>query len=284
MQITQIRNATVVIHAGDKVILVDPMLAPKAAIPSLKYITAKRRRNPLVDLPAETDAVLEQVTHCLITHCQKGHFDHLDRAGTKWLRERQIPVYCSEQDADFLRSKGLDVHVLTASATNSFLGGQIELIPCVHGEGLVGKFMAHGYGYVIQLPNEPSLYLTGDTILSDAVRQCISERQPDWVLLPAGGARFDLGDDIIMGLEEAMQVGELSSGKIIANHLESLDHCPVTRVELMAAVKQRGWSHRFHVPFDGETLAMASDGETLAMASDGETLAIASEGEILAMA
>ena len=257
MKVTQLRNATTVIHSGENVILVDPMLAPKAAIPSLKYLTKNRRRNPLVELPDETDEILKEVTHCLITHCQKGHFDHLDRAGAKWLRTNNIPVYCSEQDAEFIANKGLDVHVLKPSETNGFLGGTIDLIPCVHGQGIMGKLMAHGYGFVIRQPDEPSIYVTGDTILTDEVRRCISNEKPDWIVLPAGGARFDLGSDIIMGLEEALEVGGLSQGQVIANHLEALDHCPVTRKELADEVNLRNWGHRFHIPNDGETLILA---------------------------
>ena len=232
------------------------MLAPKSAIPSLKYVTTKRRKNPLVDLPEGTEKILEKVTHCLITHCQKGHFDHLDRAGTKWLKANKIPVYCSDQDAEFLRKKGLYVHVLKANIQNDFLDGSIHLIPCVHGEGFIGKLMAHGFGYVLKLPDEPSIYITGDTILTDDVRNCIKEMEPQWTVLPAGGARFDIGRDIIMGIAEAIKVGELSKGQIIANHLESLDHCPVTRKELRAEVLIKRWQTKFYIPDDGETLEL----------------------------
>ena len=87
MKITQIRNATIlieiVVEGKKQGILVDPMFAPKGAIPSLKYATKSRRRNPLVELPSNMDELKTRVTCCLITHCQKGHFDHLDRAATK---------------------------------------------------------------------------------------------------------------------------------------------------------------------------------------------------------
>jgi len=257
MKITQIRNATMVIHAGKNVILVDPMLAPKGAIPSLKYITQKRRKNPLVDLPQETEAVLKKVTHCLITHCQKGHFDHLDKAGTKWLRTHNIPVYCSAQDAAFLANKGLDVHVLKTNINNDFLGGTINLVPCVHGQGVIGKFMAHGYGFMLELPQQPSLYITGDTILTNEVRNTIESQQPDWIVLPAGGARFDLGGEIIMGKTEALKVAEFAQGNIIANHLESLDHCPVTRLELREAIANSKWQDKFYIPNDGQQLSLS---------------------------
>lgn len=258
MKITQIRNATILIETKiegkQQGILVDPMFAPKEAIPSLKYVTRSKRRNPLVELPSDMDELKSRVTCCLITHCQKGHFDHLDRAASKWLRENNIPVYCSAQDSAFLRKKGLAVHSLDPSLESTFLKGSIELVPCLHGEGFIGKMMAHGFGYHLQLPNEPSLYVTGDTILTQAVKEFVNRTQPDTIVLPAGGANFDLGGDIIMGLPEAIEMGEIAEGKLVANHLESLDHCPVSRQSIRSEIRVRGWEHRFFVPEDGESI------------------------------
>lgn len=256
MKITQLRNATLVIEAHEHVILVDPMLAPIGSIPSLKYATKSRCRNPIVDLPDISETLLKKVTHCLITHCQKGHFDHLDGKATKWLREHNIPIFCSLQDHEFLTKKGLRVQALNHTGKNKFLNGSIQLVPCVHGTGLVGKFMAHGYGYVIELPREPSLYLSGDTILTDTVRALIQEQQPEIIVIPAGGAQFDLGGEIIMGIEDALQVAELATGTVIANHLEALDHCPVSRENLKKEIQPYHWATRFLIPDDGETISL----------------------------
>lgn len=256
MKIRQIRNATMIVELGDKRILVDPMLAPKGAIPALKYATFSRRRNPLVELPDDSHAWLNEVTHCLITHCQKGHFDHLDRAGSRWLRERGIPVFCMTGDADFLRSKGLNVQSLQ-SGTQSFLEGEITPVPCVHGRGIVGSMMAHGFGYLIRYPQEPSLYIAGDTLLTAEVKRCLTEQQPQVSVIPAGGARFDIGGDIIMGQEEALEAARLSQGVVVANHLEALDHCPVTRQSLTLAARRAGILERLHIPRDGEELCFS---------------------------
>jgi L-ascorbate metabolism protein UlaG (beta-lactamase superfamily) len=260
MKITQIRNATILIEimveGKEQGILVDPMFAPKGAIPSLKYATKSRRRNPLVELPSNMDEVKTRITCCLITHCQKGHFDHLDRAATKWLRENNIPVYCSTQDSAFLRKKGLEVHDLDPSIDNRFLSGSIELIPCLHGEGFIGKMMAHGYGYHIQLRDEPSLYVTGDTILTKDIEAFVTRAQSDTIVIPTGGANFDVGGEIIMGLPEAIEMGDLANGQVIANHLEALDHCPVTRKSIQSEIRVRGWEHRFFVPDDGECISI----------------------------
>lgn len=254
MNITQLRNATMIVGIGGHRILVDPMLAPKGAIPPLKYATRTRRRNPLVDLPPGTDAQLSTVTHSLITHCQKGHFDHLDRAGAKWLRQHQIPVLCMRGDAGFLSARGLAVTPLEPGRRQGLLGGEVTPVPCVHGTGMVGRFMAHGFGYYLEFPGEPSIYIAGDTILTDDVRDFILHHQPDVCVIPAGGASFDIGGEIIMGSDDVSAVARLSTGVVVANHLESLDHCPVTREQLRELGKRESLGNRLRVPEDGETL------------------------------
>lgn len=255
MKITQLRNATIVVEYDQHVILVDPMLAPQGVIPPLKYRSRQRRRNPLVGLPDNAPAILEKVTHCLITHCQKGHFDHLDRAAVKWLRSRAIPIFCMEGDSSFLAKKGLEVVPLKAQeGTQAFLRGSVVPVPCVHGRGVVGKLMAHGYGYFIQWPGEPSLYIAGDTIFTPTVEHLLRTRQPEVSVLPAGGANFDLGGEIIMGATDMVTASRITRNTVIANHLEALDHCPVTRKQLGELRVQEKLEGRLLIPEDGETM------------------------------
>lgn len=260
MKIQQIRNATLIVECGPHRILVDPMLAPKGALPPLRLFGATQR-NPLVELPAEAAHALELVTHCLITHCQKGHFDHLDRAGKHWLRERQIPVICTPHDAPYLASRGLNVQPLPRAhhQPSAFLGGSIRTVACTHGLGLVGKLMEHGVGYLIELPDEPSLYLAGDTILTPAVREFVRRHQPQVSVVPAGGARFDIGGDIIMGIEEVIDFTHLAHGTVVANHLEAISHCPTTRRALAAAAAEASVGTRLLIPADGEVLGFSDE-------------------------
>lgn len=256
MNITQLRNATLILQVGSHRILVDPMLARKDALPPLGFFNGRRQRNPTVELPVSADSELAQVTHCLITHCQKGHFDHLDRAAKKWLREQQIPVICTPHDAAYLSERGLNVQPLPEDHHNpsAFFDGTIKTVRCTHGEGLVGKVMEHGVGYLIELPGEPSLYLSGDTIMTDAIRDFVVSQQPDVSVIPAGDASLDIGGDIIMGVDEVIEFTRLAKGIVVANHLEALSHCPVTRTELQAAALSAGIAARLHIPQDGEAL------------------------------
>lgn len=257
MYITQLRNATLLLEfqaAGHPVgLLVDPMLAPRGSLPALRYLGVRRQRNPIVDLPAQAPEVLERVTHALITHCQRGHFDHLDSTGKRFLRERGIPVFCMPHDADYLAQRGLQILPLAGSARQPFaLGGQVTPMACVHGEGWVGRFMEHGHGYLLELQGEPSVYLAGDTVLTPTVRDCLERLQPDVAVLPAGGARFDVGAEILMDAAEVAQAALLTPGAVVVNHLEALDHCPTTRASVRALARQGGWAHRLWVPEDGE--------------------------------
>lgn len=254
MKIQQIRNATVLLDFGDQKILVDPMLARKNSIPSLKWITSSRRRNPLVDLPIGTEEVLRTVTHVLITHCQKGHFDHLDRAAVKWIRQKNLPVLCSKEDEAYLLKLGFNVEALIPDRENKVFQGTIRPIPCRHGQGFIGSLMAHGNGYIISLPGEPSVYVIGDSILTPEIEKGIEQHRPDVVIMPGGGARFDFGGDIIMGLEDVVPMSQIVRGPLIINHLEALDHCPVTREEIIELCRKNEMRNVI-VPRDGEVVS-----------------------------
>ncbi|TJZ67131.1 MBL fold metallo-hydrolase [Chitiniphilus eburneus] len=259
MNLTQLRNATIIVAYDDCRILVDPMLADQGAIPPFKWLVGQRRRNPIVPLPDGTAEHLIGVTHALITHCRKGHVDHLDRAGCRWLRERGIPVLCMPDDATFLARRGLNVQPLNATGPTPFHTGSITPIRCLHGEGWISRFMVHGYGYYIEQTGEPSLYLAGDTVLTDEVRRCILERRPAVSVVPAGGASMDFGAELIMDDDAVLTLAALGQGIVIANHLEALDHCPVSRATLLRRAQALGLAQRLRVPDDGEMLAFAGD-------------------------
>lgn len=276
MKITQVRNATVYIEAAGQRVLVDPMLASQGALPPFKYLGRRRRRNPIVELPEGTDALLAEATHVLITHCQMGHVDHLDRVGKRWLRERQLPVLCMPDDAAYLRARGLNVQVLNAQGSTDALGGRITPVPCLHGRGWIGKLMVHGHGYVLEWPGEPALYLAGDTVLTDQVLTAVRGLGTDSVsVLPAGGATMDLGGELIMDADQALLAAAAGNGRFVLNHLEALDHCPTSRSELRAAAIRRAVHSRVWVPEDGEALtfercapAAAEDGDGGRRSSD----------------
>lgn len=254
MKIQHIRNACMVIHTSKDKILIDPCLDPKNSLRSFTFFRPKPQRNPIVDLPSNAEAILNQITSGLITHCRGGHLDHLDTSGIRLLAKKQVPVYCNFLDEPYLRQNNINTIPLTINKRSNFLKGNITAVPAVHGYGLIGKLMGPGTGYFIELPGEKTLYISGDTILNQTVRHILTDLRPDIAVLNAGTATLDLGKSILMPMSELLDFIRIAPGKVIAVHLDALNHCLTTRAMLKDAVAKEGLSDKVIIPADGELM------------------------------
>ncbi len=261
MKIHHLRNATAVIESGPLHILVDPMLSGPGQLPAYARLRHPPLRNPLVPMPDNAREVLNRTTHCLITHSQKfgiralQHTDHLDAAGETFLRERGIPVITRRPDGAFLRRHGLTVAgELTYWQPEHLLGGTMIAIPARHGHGWVHRLMANGAGFYLERPAEPSIYISGDTVFTHDVKRALDELKPDVAVMAAGSASLDVGGPILMPLKELIAFVRSAPGRVIANHLEALNHCPTTRAQLKRVMDAEGLLSKMIIPDDGETI------------------------------
>jgi L-ascorbate metabolism protein UlaG (beta-lactamase superfamily) len=252
MKIQHIRNATLVIETETEVILVDPMLGKKGSLPPFSFIRFKSKRNPTVELPDNTKSILDEVTHCIITH---NHPDHLDIAAEKYLKSKNIPVTCSVLDEKKFRKKGLNVvNTLEYWNKTPFLNGTIEGIPARHGYGFVAKPAGNVMGFFIQLPNQPSVYISSDTIYTVDVDKVLREYKPDISVVAAGSAQFDIFKQLLMTVDDIVKFVENAPNKVIANHMEAVNHCPTTREKLRSILKEKNLLHKTYIPEDGELI------------------------------
>ena len=74
------------------------------------------------------------------------------------------------------------------------------------------------------------------------------------MLVRAGAANFGAGPDILFSVDELLTLARQSSGEVVLNHLEALDHCPTPRAELRRRIAAEGLTARVQVPADGEVL------------------------------
>ncbi len=247
MEIQQLRSATMLVSFGQHRLLVDPMLADVGAIPGFKMWGGGRKRNPLVPTPPGTADALARATGVLITH---EHPDHFDLAGRAWAKRSGLPVWANRMDVPRLRRKGLDARALE----DGELGVDLEVIPSRHGRGLLGWVLGPVAGYYFAPQGEPSLYITGDSVLTDTVVDALERLRPDVVVAPAGAANMGIGGDILFSVDELVTLARLAPADVVFNHLEALDHCPTTRAELRDRMRAEGLRDRVHVPEDGESL------------------------------
>lgn len=249
MKIHHLRNATFVIEVGKKYILIDPMLGKVGTLAPFTLFRYKAKRNPLVPLATNSAVILEKVTDCLITHL---HPDHLDKAGEKFLVERNIPVVCSIKDEKKLKKRGLNVKMsLRYWEKQSYLDCQIWGIPAKHGYGWISKLMGNVIGFHIQLADAPSIYISADTVYTADVEKVLIELKPDISVVASGTARLDIGQALLMKLNDIILFVEKSPKKVFANHLEALNHCPTTRKKLKEELSKKGLLDKVYIPDDG---------------------------------
>ena len=244
MQLTLIRSATLRVEVAGHTLLVDPQLDPASARDAVPN-TPNPRRNPLVDLPQPADTVVAGVDAVLLTHLHQDHWD----ATAREVLPHDLPLFCQPHDVERLHADGFtDVRPVHGDAT--FGDILIARTEGQHGVGEIGKAMAPVSGFVLAAPEEPTLYIAGDTILCDEVRAAIAEYEPDVIVVNASAAQFDMGGPIVMDNDDVAALSrEVPDARIVAVHFETVSHSTQTRADLRALALPN-----VLVPDDGETV------------------------------
>jgi L-ascorbate metabolism protein UlaG (beta-lactamase superfamily) len=252
MNLTLLRNAALVLSYAGKTILVDPMLDPKGARSAIPN-TANDRGNPLVALPQNAADLIAGVDTLLITHLHQDHYDTTARDSLN----KALPLLCQPEDAKRLRSDGFQ-QVITVDIAIECEGIQITRTPAQHGTGDIARILAPVSGFVLEAEGEPTLYLAGDTIWYEPVAETIDRFRPDVIVINGSGARFNVGDPIVMTADEIAQVQRHGSpAQIVVDHLEAINHCGETRAFIDTRLQELDSRDRVHIPTDGETLTFS---------------------------
>lgn len=250
MHIQLVRHATLRVTYGGHTLLVDPMFSGAGQLSAVPN-TPNQRPNPLVDLPMSISEVLEGVDAILITHT---HLDHLDDAAVAQL-PKNLPLFCQPPDLEKLRNQGF-TQVIAVDALHEWAGIRLHRTGGQHGTGEIGEKMGQVSGFVLKASDEPVLYIAGDTIWCEEVEAAVQTHQPDTIVAFAGAAQFLAGDPITMTKEDLVQLAHASStSQILVTHMETWNHCLLSREELRAYLHEKGLSERVWVPEDGEVIA-----------------------------
>jgi len=229
MKVTLVRHATLLLETSLGRVLVDPMLRSVGTTPPIEG-TPKPRPNPLVELPFPAEDVVRDVDLCVITHLHSDHFD--DRA--RELLPPDLPILTMPEHARLLEEQGF-THVCTERPGFSLTSGR-------HGTGAIGEAMGAVCGFVVD-----DLYVAGDTIWCDQVRDALATHHPRALIVNAGGARFIGSAPIVMNANDVLTLRRSTNATVIAVHLEAINHCIEPR-EVYKALDG------VLVPADGESL------------------------------
>lgn len=205
------------------------------------------RKNPLVSLPMPAEEVVQRVEAVLVTHT---HSDHWDGAAARLL-PKDVPLFGQiEDEAKFRAQAFTRVQSVTSSAT--WNGIEIIRTGGQHGRGEIAKAMAPVSGFILRATGEPTLYIAGDTIWCDEVQRAIGQHKPAVIVVNTGAAQFLEGDPITMTADDLITTCKTAaSARLVAVHMESINHCLLTRDDLAFQLEAARVSDRVAIPLDG---------------------------------
>jgi len=259
-----VRHATLWLEYGGITLLIDPMLSGQGQNPPIMN-SSNDRRNPLVPLPGppkqwtSPDAVL--VTHL--------HQDHWDAAAVSLL-DFDLPVLCQAGDEERIISQGFN-DVTPIPEAVSFRGVGFTRTGGQHGTGEVGERMGRVSGFVLRAEGEPVLYIAGDTLWCEEVTDALDTHRPEIAIVNAGGARFLTGGRITMDERDiAALIAHAPGTQVAAVHMDSINHCLVTRKELQERLDSKELTEKIHIPADGEWLIFKKTGNVHIMTGEAQ--------------
>lgn len=248
MRLTLVRHATLLLEVGGHRLMVDPMLDPAGARGPVRG-TPEERPNPLVGLPMEPERAVDGVDAVLLTHT---HVDHLDAMGVNALPPG-LPWFCQPEDVEDLSPLGLDPRPLELGVPLVWEGLTVRRTGGRHGrEEAIVRGLGPVSGFVVEAPDEPTVYVAGDTVWCPEVEAAIADHSPGVIVVNAGGARLLHGGSITMEAGDVIAVcGAAPAARVVAVHMEAINHCLETRGDLAEALASAGVADRVSIPADG---------------------------------
>lgn len=247
MKVQLIRNATMKLTYAGKTILTDPMFSPKDYFDGFASIV----RNPTVELPSQVEEIMEGVDSIVVSHLHPDHFDKVAALAIS----KDLLVFCQPED-EVKIAEGEFQNILPIEISHVWKGITITRTGGQHGTGKILERMGKVSGFIFQADGEPTVYWVGDSIWCEEVENTIKTFSPDIIITHSGGATLPGFDPIIMDGEQTIAVvNAVSEAKVVAIHMESLDHCTVTRKALREMADRASISSSMLlIPEDGETI------------------------------
>jgi len=280
MELTYLGTATVLIDMAGLRLLTDPAFDPIGSrydfgpwyAPKAWFSSEKTYNTPI------EAASLGAIDAVLLSHDQ--HADNLDHAGRQLLSGGQVarvvttPAGARRMAAAPPRrgpsppGKGLGLGDralgLVWGASTKLGSLSITATPGRHGP-LGTPRIDQVCGFVLEAPGEPTIWISGDTILPARVRRFLEStrtdgRRIDVAIVHCGGVRFPgvplLGDKLFtFDAAQAIEACRLiDPGEIIPVHREGWSHFRQPVAELMEGFTVAGLANRTRLLGLGETL------------------------------
>jgi L-ascorbate metabolism protein UlaG (beta-lactamase superfamily) len=224
MRLTHVGGPTVLIEVAGWRLLTDPTFDPPGRRYDFGWGTSSRKLTG----PAVAAADLPPIDAVLLTHDHHG--DNLDTAGRALLPSAQV-VITTASGAGRLGC-GARGMVAWASTTLEAPGRptiEVTATPCRHGPPLSHPLVGDVIGFALRWDGQQhgALWISGDTVFYDGVRQVADLVEVDTAILHMGGVRFPLTGPIRYTMTGA----------------DAVELCRLLRPRTAVPVHYEGWQH-----------------------------------------
>jgi L-ascorbate metabolism protein UlaG (beta-lactamase superfamily) len=226
VRITHIGGPTVLIEAAGRRILSDPTFDPPGRTYPFGWGTSSRK----ITGPSISPAELGPVDVVLISHAHHG--DNLDDAGRALLPAAGVVVTTSAAAPRLgVPARGLDAWQTTVVETPDRPSLRITATPCRHGPPLSRPIVGQVVGFALEWEGQEhgAVWISGDTVLYDGVREVADRIDVDVAILHLGEVQFPITGPIrySMTADDAVEL------------------CALVQPRTAIPVHYEGWSH-FH--------------------------------------
>jgi L-ascorbate metabolism protein UlaG (beta-lactamase superfamily) len=224
VRITHIGGPTALIEVGGWRILTDPTFDPAGG----KYRFGWGTGSQKVAGPAIAAADLGRIDVVLLSHDQ--HEDNLDAAGRALLGQVDT-VVTTTSAAERLagNAQGLEPWAHTQLDAPDRTPIQVTATPCRHGPPLSRPIVGDVVGFALRWDGQEHgvLWISGDTVLYDGVREVADRLEVDVALLHLGGVQFPISGPVhyTMTAKQAVELcGLVKPRTVIPIHYEGWAH------------------------------------------------------------
>jgi L-ascorbate metabolism protein UlaG (beta-lactamase superfamily) len=224
VRVTHIGGPTVLIEVGGWRLLTDPTFDP----PGGKYNFGWGTDSVKLAGPAIAASDLGRVDAVLLTHDH--HDDNLDPAGRALLPSAAVVVTtlsgATRLGGDVGGLAPWDTTQLEAPGRPTI---EVTATPCRHGPPLSRPIAGDVIGFALRWDEQKHgvLWISGDTVLYDGVRQVADRLQVDTALLHLGGVRFPISGPL----------------RYTMTAKDAVELCSLLRPRTAIPIHYEGWKH-----------------------------------------
>ncbi|MBJ7521807.1 MAG: MBL fold metallo-hydrolase [Solirubrobacteraceae bacterium] len=235
VRLTHVGGPTVLIEVGGWRILTDPTFDAPGRRYAFGWGTSSRK----VAGPAMAPEALLPIDAVLLSHDH--HDDNLDDAGRALLPHADV-IVTTTSGARRLggAARGLAPWETTTLEAPGKVAIEVTATPCRHGPPLSHPLVGDVVGFALRWDGQEHgvLWITGDTVLYDGVREAARRLAVDTAIVHLGGVRFPVTGPLRYTLtgEEAAELIELAGPRqAIPVHYEGWSHFRQGRAAAEAA-------------------------------------------------